>query len=58
MFVNFSHGEVTTGSDYYLRRSDTAINTFEHVVEQPNIWCVIVQRTIRYSNITIFDLVL
>ena len=27
-FVNFSHGEVATGSNYYLRRSDTTINTF------------------------------
>ena len=34
MFVKVSHGEVTTGSDYYLRHSDTAINTFEHVVVQ------------------------
>ena len=37
VFVNFSHGEGTTGSDYYLRRSDTAINIFEHAVVQMSI---------------------
>ena len=43
-FVNFSHAEFTTGFNYYLRHSDTAINTFKHVVAQPYIWCVMVQR--------------
>ena len=34
MFVNFSHNEVTTGSDNYLRRSDTRTSAFEHAVIQ------------------------
>ena len=51
MYVNFSHFEGTTGSDYYLRRSDTAINTLEHVVVQPYICCVTVQRLIWYRDI-------
>ena len=37
------HGEVTTGSDYYLRRSHTTINTLEQVVVKSYIWCVTVQ---------------
>ena len=32
VLVNFSHGGVTRESNNYLRRSDMAINTFEHVV--------------------------
>ena len=54
MFVNFSHDEVKTESVYYLRRSDTAINTFELVVVQMamRIWYVMVQRPIWCRNIT------
>ena len=26
-------------SDYYLRRCDTVVNTLEHMVVQPYIWC-------------------
>ena len=32
VFVNFSNGEFTTVSDYYLRHIDTAIDMFEPVV--------------------------
>ena len=32
VFVNVSHAEVTTGSDYYLRRKYTRINSSEHEV--------------------------
>ena len=31
MFINFSHSEVTTGSNYYLRHSDTAIDSSAHI---------------------------
>ena len=51
VLVNFSHGEVKTGFNYYLRCSDTAIKTIEHVevqitivdfLVQPYVWCVTV----------------
>ena len=42
--INFSHGEVTKGSENYLRRRDTCINTFEHMLKSPYVWCVTVQR--------------
>ena len=44
VFVNVSYGDVTTVSNYYFRRSDTTINTFELVVAQPYIWCLTLQR--------------
>ena len=37
VFINFSHGEVTTLSDYDYRRRDTAIYTFEHAEVQTPI---------------------
>ena len=38
MFINFSHGGVTKGSDYYYGHSDTAINMFKLVEVQISIW--------------------
>ena len=52
VFVNFFNCEAATGFNYYLRHSDTAINTFEHVVVQPYISWVMVQRPIWHRNIT------
>ena len=53
-FVTFSHGEVITESDYNLRRSDIAINTFArdgtnlsfffHCYGTENIWGYIYRR--------------
>ena len=37
VFVKLFLGGITTGSDYYYRRSNTTINLFEHVVVQPFI---------------------
>ena len=36
-FINLPPDGVTTGSDYYYRQSDMAINTLEHVVVQTSI---------------------
>ena len=38
MFINFSLSGVTTESNYYLRRGDTVINMFRHMVVQMSIW--------------------
>ena len=53
VFVDFFHGEVTIGFHHHLRRRDTAINISEHVVVQPNVCCVTIQRSIWYCYVTI-----
>ena len=40
----FSHGEGSTGFYNHLGRSNTASNTYKHVVQQPYILCLTVQR--------------
>ena len=57
VFINFSHGEVTREPRYQLKRCDTRINPFEHVVVQPYIYCVTVQHPIWWSNVITFYLV-
>ena len=51
-FLKFSHVGVTTVSDYYLRRRNTAINMFDNQVVQPYVCCIIV----NYLHIFLFDL--